>query len=101
MTEDLPVSGYAAGEEQNTEGTVSSTTGGQSEEASQEAPTPEQQVPQVTAETISTSGTPPPSTRPKFPAAAVKCPRKEFQGKAQRVIKAKEPRRRPKRLTAL
>ena len=101
MTEDLPVPGYVAGEEQNTEETVSSTTGGQSEEASQEVPTPEQQVPQVTAETISTSGTPPPSARPKFPAAATKCPRKEFQGKAQRVIKAKEPRQRPRRLTAL
>ena len=101
MTEDLPVSDYAAGEEQNPEEAVSSTTGGQSEEASQEVYTSEQQVPQVTAETISTSGTPPPSARPKFPVAAMKCPRKEFQGKAQRVMKAKEPRQRPRRLTAL
>ena len=80
---------------------VSSTTGGQPEEVSQEVPTPEPQVPHVIAETISTSGTPPPYTRPEFPAAATKCPRKEFRGKAQRVVKSKEPYQKPKRLTAL
>ena len=101
MTEDLPVTEYPVSEEQNTEEAVSSTTGGQSEEASQEVLPPEPQVPNVIAETISTSGTPPPSTRPKFPAAAMKCPRKEFRGKAQRAVKAKEPRQRPRRLTAL
>ena len=101
MTEDLPIPGGAVGEEQHPEEAVSSTTGGQSKEASQGEPIPEQQVPTVVAETISTSGTPPPSARPKFPAAATKCPRKEFQGKAQRVMKAKEPRKRPRHLTAL
>ena len=101
MTEDLPMPDPSVGDGQSMEEAVSSTTGGQSEEVSQEVPTPEPQVPQVIAETISTSGTPPPSTRPKFPAAATKCPRKEFRGKAQQATKSKEPCRKPKRLTAL
>ena len=101
MTEDLLMPNPPVGDGQSMEEAVSSTTGGHPEEVSQEMSTPEPQVPQVLAETISTSGTPPPSTRPRFPAAATKCPRKEFRGKAQRVVKSKEPCRKPKCLTVL
>ena len=99
MTEDLPLPDLPA-DPLGAETAVSSTTGGQPEEVSQAEPEPESPVPLVSAETISTSGTPPPAARPKYPTAATKCPRKEFRGKAQR-IKTKEPREKPKKLTAL
>ena len=54
--------------------------------------------PRVTIETVSTSGTPPPTARPRFPSAAKKCPRKEFKNK---LMKTKEPHEKPKHLTAL
>ena len=85
MTEDLPLPDLPVEAGQSVETAVSSTTGGLPEEASQEMPVPDPPVPQVSAETISTSGTPPPSARPRFPTAATKCPRKEFRGKAQRL----------------
>ena len=90
ITEDLPLPDLPA-DVQSAETAVSSTTGGQPEEVSQEGPEPVPPVPQVSAETISTSGTSPPSARPRFPTAAMKCPRKEFQGKAQRAIKQRSP----------
>ena len=64
MTEDLPLPDPPVEDGQSTEEAVSSTTGGQPEEVSQakKAHTRVTQAPQVTAETISTSGTPPPST---------------------------------------
>ena len=58
MTEDLPVPNPPVEDGQSVETAVSSTTGGQPEEVSQKMPVPEPQVPQVIAETISTSGTP-------------------------------------------
>ena len=102
MTEDLPLPDFPEENGQSAETAMSSTTGGQPEEASQEASVPVSPVPQISAETISTSGTPPPpSARPRFPTAAMKCPRKEFQGKVQRAARSKEPHQKPKRLTAL
>ena len=99
MTEDLPLPDLPA-DPLGAETAISSTTGGQPEEVSQAESEPESPVSLVSAETISTSDTPPPAAKPKYPTAATKCPRKEFHGKAQR-IKPKEPREKPKKLTAL
>ena len=101
MTEDILLPDLPSEDAPTLETAVSSTTGGMSEEPSQEEGTLEPQVPQVSTETISVSGTPPPSARPRYLTAAKKCPRKEFQGKAKAVAKPKEPCQKPKWLTVL
>ena len=110
MTEDLPLPDLPTEEPANIE--VSFTTENiveniEHKECSQEEPiSPVESTlvasgPQVTAETVSTSGTPPPAAIPKFPTAAKKCPRKEFRGKSTKARKGKETHQKPKWLTAL
>ena len=101
MTEDLPLPDIPSEDSQNIEAAVSSTTEGISEEPIQEDITPATSVPQVSTETVSMSGTPPPPARPRHPTAAKKCPRKEFRNNEKLIVKAKEPHQKPKRLTVL
>ena len=57
--------------------------------------------PQFIAETVSVSGTPPPTARPRFPMAAKKCTCKEFRGQSAPTKKTKKARQKLKHLTAL
>ena len=96
MIEDLPVPSSP------NEVVAATAISSPSEEPPAEEPC--QTASEVRSETISTSGTPPPLSRPRAPTAAVKCPRKEFRGTAKRVVKQKEPRKKKAsktRLTAL
>ena len=96
MIEDFPVPSSP------NEEVAATVTSSPSEEPPAEEPC--QTASEVRSETISTSGTPPPLSRPRAPTAAVKCPRKEFRGTAKRVVKQKEPRKKKAsktRLTAL
>ena len=70
---------------------VTSTT----EEASQEKGM------KVTSETVSEVSTPPTTAHPRFPTAAMKCPRKEFRDLQKSTQQAKKPLQPPKTLTAL
>ena len=107
MTEDLPLPDIPSEE---VEATISSTMENvlekpRHEERSQEVvpveSTPVAPEPQVSAEAVSISGTPPLTARPRFPTAAKKCPRKEFRGQPATTAKVKEAHWKPKRLTAL
>ena len=74
---------------------VTSTTEGTPAEAS-----PEEGM-EVTSETVSEVSTPPVTACPRFPTAAIKCPRKEFRDLQKSTSQARKPLQPLKTLTAL
>ena len=98
MVEDLPAAEPQVPMAEPAEGTVSSTT----EEALKEAHQPiEAETVGVTSETVMEINTPPAPTKPKFPTATRKCPRKEFREARTSTPPAKTPLLPQKTLTAL